>query len=98
MCRIFGARAWVSWSGPITLTSNIARQSAGSAVSTGSAPIAPPALLTSTSQRSTVPAKALTASASVTSSTWYQARPPASTISLQTAFSRSSRRASSTTS
>ncbi len=47
-----GSSAWVTFSVPITLTSYMARQSSGLPAATVSAPTAPPALATSTSQRS----------------------------------------------
>lgn len=62
-----GSRAWVTLRVPMTLTSYIVRQSAGSPVATGSAPMAPPALLTSTSHWPRAAAKASTAARSVTS-------------------------------
>src|SRR6185437_5479350 len=71
-----GSSAWVTCSVPRTLTSYMACQSAGSLAATVSAPNAPPALLTSTSQRSTALANCCTAARSVTSSTVASAWPP----------------------
>ena len=67
--RSAGRKAWVTWSVPTTLLSNISRHSAGSPPSTWSVPSAPPALLTSTSQAPICAAAAATLAASVTSMT-----------------------------
>ncbi len=87
---------------PSTFTSYIRVQSPGSADSTGSSPIAPPALLTRTSRRpaavepgdsdATAAARPATDSGSVTSQA--TAVPP---ISAASASSRSTRRAAQTT-
>lgn len=81
----------------MTLTSYIVRQSAGSPVATGSAPMAPPALLTSTSQRSREAAKVSTAARSVTSRAYGVAARPAAVSSAARASMRSLRRAVRTT-
>src|SRR5215467_9048760 len=62
-----GSSALVTRSAPRTLVSYIACQSAGSACSTGSMPIAPPALLTSTSTSDTDAARSATDDSDVTS-------------------------------
>ena len=63
-----GSRAWVTFRVPMTFVSYIVRQSAGSPVATGSAPSAPPALLTSTPIVLKAVANSSTAARSVTSS------------------------------
>ena len=89
-----GSSAWVTRSVPSTLTENMACQSSGSAVATGSAPNAPPALFTSTSSSSPSPAaNSRTDSASVTSS-----RAGRTPVSFARVSSRSSRRAAAITS
>ena len=68
VARSAGSSAWVTRTRPSTLTSYIRAQSSTSASATGSRPNAPPALLTSTSQRGpTAAASASTDAASVTS-------------------------------
>lgn len=82
---------------PMTFVSYIWRQSAGSPVATGSAPSAPPALLTRTPMVRKAPAKASTAARSVTSRAYAVAWWPAALISAASASMRSLRRAVSTT-
>lgn len=62
-----GSRAWVTLRVPMTFVSYIWRQSAGSPVATGSAPSAPPALLTRTARELNAVANSSTAARSVTS-------------------------------
>ena len=62
-----GSSAFVTRRVPITLVSNIQRQSSSSACATGSRPFAPPALFTSSDTSGTAAANAATDSASVTS-------------------------------
>src|SRR6266705_1424624 len=88
-----GSRACVTRSTPSTLMSYMACQSAGSAVETGSAPSAPPALLTSTATSSSESASDATEAGEVTSSG--TARMPG--VDAAKASSRSSRRAAATT-
>src|SRR5579872_2409877 len=73
------------------------RHSSGEEPATVSAPMAPPALATRTSQRSRDPARASTAGRSVTSSRCASACPPRSLICFATSSIRSVRRAASTT-
>ena len=88
-----GSSAWVTCISPITLTSNIRRQSSLSASATGAAPKAPPASLTSTfSVPPTAAASAATDFSSVTSQT--TGVPP---ISAARASMRSARRAAQNT-
>ena len=87
-----GSRACVTRSVPMTLVSNIHRQSSSSASATGSRPLAPPALLTSSFASGTAAAKAATDSASVTSR-----RTAVPSISAAISAQRSTRRAPSTT-
>ena len=75
-----GSSARVTRSVPSTLVSHIHRQLSISASSTDSSPLAPPALLTSTSTRSSDSASDATASPSVTSAT--NAVPPISAASV----------------
>ena len=89
----FGSSAWTALRVPSTLTSNIARQSAGSESATVSAPTAPPALATRTSHRSSDSASAPTAARSVTSSWCTCAEPPCAAIVCATSASRPDRRA-----
>ena len=88
-----GINAWVTRSTPITLTSYIHCQSTGLARSTGSTPIAPPALLTSTLTSGRSAANASTDAWSVTSSC--TGRMPGT--SAASCSSRSRRRAAATT-
>ncbi len=81
----------------MTLVSYICRQSAGSPVATGSAPSAPPALLTRTARVRNAVANSSTAARSVTSSWYAVAWWPASFSSAASASTRSLRRAVSTT-
>jgi hypothetical protein len=92
-----GSRACTALSTPITLTSNIARQSSGAAVAMGSAPKAPPAFAKRTSTESREAAKASTAARSVTSRGWTEAEAPLEASSLARASRRSARRAVRTT-
>ncbi|KXW69092.1 hypothetical protein MPHL43239_02140 [Mycolicibacterium phlei DSM 43239 = CCUG 21000] len=87
-----GSRALVTISVPSTLASHIHRQCSRLASATGSRPRAPPALLTSTSTRSSASASRDTACWSVTSATI--AVPP---ISSARALIGASRRATQTT-
>lgn len=92
-----GSRAWVTFSVPMTFVSYICRHSAGSPVATGSAPSAPPALLTRTPIVPKAVANSSTAARSVTSSVYAAAWCPAALISSASASMRSLRRAVRTT-
>ncbi len=81
----------------MTFVSYIWRQSAGSPVATGSAPSAPPALLTRTPMVLKAVANSSTAVRSVTSRGYAVAWPPVALISSASASIRSLRRAVSTT-
>src|SRR5215467_6944221 len=89
-----GSSAWVTRSTPSTFVSYIACQSAGSATSTGSTPIAPPALLTSTETSSSESASEATEAGDVTSRV--TGRMPG--VDAASESSRSRRRAAATTS
>src|SRR5215469_4061131 len=92
-----GSRACTQCSVPSTFTLYMACQSSGVLSAIVSAPIAPPALATRTSHRSSDSAKASTAARSVTSSWYGTALPPSAVIRAATSARRSARLAVSIT-
>src|SRR4051812_28723708 len=96
-CRSRGSAAWVTRSVPRTLVAYIRSHSCGSPSSTRVTPSAPPALLTTTSQRPSDATPVVTDSGSVTSMTRARADPPPSSMLATTSSSFSRRRPATTT-
>src|SRR3954470_4240165 len=97
-CRSRGSTAWVTRSVPRTLVAYIRSHSRGSPSSTRVTPNAPPALLTTTSQRRSDATPSVTDSGSVTSMTRARADPPLCSMLDTTSSSFSRRRPATTTS